>query len=228
MPSTRYAEIAPQVRDICERYGLPYNTRPVPHSSWGWCSGRSCGSPSRWQAAAEAGAVPRSALSRQGGARRAGSETARLGSSARAGKWPVRARQEFDPVTPRVGGEESPHAADPLIPIHRRAGLGQARGQRVESLTIHSQCRVPLAGGYELPLDADVDLSAAEREPGAAVGSQPRWLLDLRQLEQPPIELARRGFATGRGGELDMVECDLTASSSVLAPIRFRADADRN
>jgi len=28
MPSTRYAEIAPRVKDICERYGLPYNTGP--------------------------------------------------------------------------------------------------------------------------------------------------------------------------------------------------------
>lgn len=28
MPSSRYAEIAPQVRDICRRYGLPYNTGP--------------------------------------------------------------------------------------------------------------------------------------------------------------------------------------------------------
>jgi linoleoyl-CoA desaturase len=28
MPSTRYAEIAPQVKDICERYELPYNTGP--------------------------------------------------------------------------------------------------------------------------------------------------------------------------------------------------------
>ena len=28
MPSTRYAEIAPQVKDVCERYGLPYNTGP--------------------------------------------------------------------------------------------------------------------------------------------------------------------------------------------------------
>jgi fatty acid desaturase len=28
MPSTRYAEIAPRVRAICERYGLPYNTGP--------------------------------------------------------------------------------------------------------------------------------------------------------------------------------------------------------
>jgi linoleoyl-CoA desaturase len=28
MPSTRYAEIAPQVREICERYKLPYNSGP--------------------------------------------------------------------------------------------------------------------------------------------------------------------------------------------------------
>ena len=28
LPSTRYAEIAPRVKDICERYGLPYNTGP--------------------------------------------------------------------------------------------------------------------------------------------------------------------------------------------------------
>jgi fatty acid desaturase len=28
MPSTRYAEIAPRVREICERYGLPYNSGP--------------------------------------------------------------------------------------------------------------------------------------------------------------------------------------------------------
>ena len=29
MPSTRYGEIAPKVRDICERYELPYNTGPL-------------------------------------------------------------------------------------------------------------------------------------------------------------------------------------------------------
>jgi linoleoyl-CoA desaturase len=28
MPSTRYAEIAPRVKDLCERYGLPYNSGP--------------------------------------------------------------------------------------------------------------------------------------------------------------------------------------------------------
>jgi linoleoyl-CoA desaturase len=29
MPSTRYGEIAPTVRQICERYGLPYNSGPL-------------------------------------------------------------------------------------------------------------------------------------------------------------------------------------------------------
>ncbi len=28
MPSSRYAEVAPQVKDVCERYGLPYNAGP--------------------------------------------------------------------------------------------------------------------------------------------------------------------------------------------------------
>jgi fatty acid desaturase len=34
MPSTRYGEIAPKVREICERYELPYNTGPF-SQQWG-------------------------------------------------------------------------------------------------------------------------------------------------------------------------------------------------
>jgi NADPH-dependent stearoyl-CoA 9-desaturase len=34
MPSTRYAEIAPKVREICERYELPYNTGPFLKQLW--------------------------------------------------------------------------------------------------------------------------------------------------------------------------------------------------
>jgi NADPH-dependent stearoyl-CoA 9-desaturase len=34
MPSSRYAEIAPRVKDICARYELPYNTGPF-HKQWG-------------------------------------------------------------------------------------------------------------------------------------------------------------------------------------------------
>ena len=29
MPARRYAEIAPEVQEICERYGIPYNTGPA-------------------------------------------------------------------------------------------------------------------------------------------------------------------------------------------------------
>jgi NADPH-dependent stearoyl-CoA 9-desaturase len=31
MPSSRYAQIAPKVKDICERYELPYNTGRFGH-----------------------------------------------------------------------------------------------------------------------------------------------------------------------------------------------------
>jgi linoleoyl-CoA desaturase len=29
MPSNRYAEVAPRVRELCERYGLPYTSGPL-------------------------------------------------------------------------------------------------------------------------------------------------------------------------------------------------------
>lgn len=29
LPSDRYAEVAPEVRDVCRRYGLPYTTGPL-------------------------------------------------------------------------------------------------------------------------------------------------------------------------------------------------------
>jgi linoleoyl-CoA desaturase len=34
MPSSRYGEIAPRVREICKKYGLPYNTGPF-SKQWG-------------------------------------------------------------------------------------------------------------------------------------------------------------------------------------------------
>ena len=59
MPSTRYAEIAPQVKDVCERYGLPYNSGPfMPAAGDGAADDPAPRLPGR-QAAAEAGALPR-------------------------------------------------------------------------------------------------------------------------------------------------------------------------
>ena len=69
MPSTRYGEIAPKVREICERYELPYNTGPVPPAA----RHRSADDPApgvpRRQGAAEARSLPRTEGARQGRAR---------------------------------------------------------------------------------------------------------------------------------------------------------------
>ena len=46
MPAHRYAEIAVEVREVCERYGMPYNTVPLASNS-AVSSARSAGSPSR-------------------------------------------------------------------------------------------------------------------------------------------------------------------------------------
>ena len=54
MPSTRYGEIAPKVREICERYQLPYNSGPVPSAARAWCSARFCGWPSPVEASPQA------------------------------------------------------------------------------------------------------------------------------------------------------------------------------
>ena len=53
MPSSRYAQIAPKVKEICERHKLPQPGRLG--KQFFPCSARSCGSPSRWQAGQEAG-----------------------------------------------------------------------------------------------------------------------------------------------------------------------------
>ena len=69
MPSTRYGEIAPKVREICMRYGLPYNSGPVPPAARdGAAHDPAAGVPGR-QGAAEAGRVRRPARARQGRAR---------------------------------------------------------------------------------------------------------------------------------------------------------------
>ncbi len=69
MPSTRYGEIAPKVREICERYDLPYNTGSVLQAAGhGAALDHPPGAAGR-QAASEAGALPRPAHPGQGRAR---------------------------------------------------------------------------------------------------------------------------------------------------------------
>ena len=100
MPSTRYAEIAPRVKDICERYELPYNTGPF-RKQLGTRAAHdpAAGLPGR-QAAAQARALPRRRRRRpRRSGRAAGPPAPRAGRAARrrapssrrtASGWPCR------------------------------------------------------------------------------------------------------------------------------------------
>ena len=89
MPSTRYGEIAPKVREICERYELPYNTGPF-HQQLGMVQRTilRLALPGR-QGAPQARPLPRAASARERGAGRsaelgtAGCGVAHRRSSAR-------------------------------------------------------------------------------------------------------------------------------------------------
>ena len=58
MPSTRYAEIAPRVKEICERYELPYNTGPFLKQLGHGAAHDPAPRAARRQAAPEARALP--------------------------------------------------------------------------------------------------------------------------------------------------------------------------
>jgi NADPH-dependent stearoyl-CoA 9-desaturase len=49
LPSNRYADIAPKIRDICERYGLRYNTPDRSRAKSPVCGAESSASPCRGQ-----------------------------------------------------------------------------------------------------------------------------------------------------------------------------------
>ena len=55
-------------------------------------------------------------------------------------------------------------------------------------------------------LDADVQLGGAEREPAPAPHREQRRLLELRQAQEAAVERPGRLLATGRGGDLDVVQ----------------------
>ncbi len=66
MPSTRYGEIAPKVREICVRYGLPYNSGPFQQAARDGAAHDRAAGISRRQAQAEARSLRRAVGARQG------------------------------------------------------------------------------------------------------------------------------------------------------------------
>jgi hypothetical protein len=62
-----------------------------------------------------------------------------------------------------------------------------------------------LPRGRERLLDADVKLTASEREPDAATRAERLRLFDLRQPEEVAVEETRLRFAAGRRCNLDVI-----------------------
>jgi hypothetical protein len=80
-----------------------------------------------------------------------------------------------------------------------------------------TKARVRLAGGREIPLDADVQLPPVrQREPHAAAAAQRLRLLLLREAQQPAEERAGRALAIRRRGELHVIEAGHTHEQGLV------------
>ena len=65
-----------------------------------------------------------------------------------------------------------------------------------------------LPRGSELLGNADVELVRSGAEPDATAGGEERWLLELVQPQEPPVEAPRVVLAPRRRCDLDVVEAD--------------------
>ena len=131
----------------------------------------------------------------------------RCTAAAGAGLWLGRvSRQKLDAVAPRVGGVETPHTRQLIVPLDRCASRHKAPGKVVQLFAGDCEGRVSLAGRREVLINANVELPVAESEPCGPAGTQGVWLLKLRQAEHAAEEGPRGGFASGRRGELHVIQ----------------------
>ncbi len=82
-----------------------------------------------------------------------------------------------------------------------------------------------LARGTEVGVDADVELLVADGEPHAAAAGKRGGLGDLGEAEQLAEEPPRVGLASGRRGDLNVIETHRWHQS--VKPVRRRALARR-
>ena len=104
MPSTRYGEIAPKVREICKRYGLPYNSGPF-HQQLAWSSGRSCA----WRSPAASRARSPAPTTARWSAARA-SATTELEAPGPTGRRQVSAASQPTGAIAALGGMRKHHS----------------------------------------------------------------------------------------------------------------------
>ncbi|MFJ9446332.1 hypothetical protein ACIRRH_31405 [Kitasatospora sp. NPDC101235] len=112
--------------------------------------------------------------------------------------------EEFEPVAERVDGMKA------VLPGHFVAesdGISVV-GQPVRERTQPADLEAGMGPerGPEIQLHSEVDLKAGPLKPAAATGGERRRLGDLGQTEQFTPEGSALLLATGRDGELDMVD----------------------
>jgi hypothetical protein len=115
-------------------------------------------------------------------------------------------REKLDAVAPGVLGVEAALARERLVPGNRNAGGLEALGQVIQLRSREPQGWVRLARWREPALDADVELLGAQREPSASASPEHLRLLELRQADQLAEEAPGGRLATGRSGDLNVIE----------------------
>ena len=124
MPSTRYAEIAPRVKEICERYDLPYNTGPF---------------------LKQFGAVQRTILRLAFPGGRRGPSPAPTGvtgvASTRHGRTTARRASEADVVAASGAARTAPRRRTARWRAAEAGGLGDSRKLHLKGQTGSSEAR---------------------------------------------------------------------------------------
>ena len=117
----------------------------------------------------------------------------------------LRSAEQLESVAPRVRRVEAADARKRVVPFDPLTRGLEAACEFVELPGRQAERGVRLARRRERLLDTDMELAAAEREPGTAAGTQLLRLLQLLQAEQVAEEAPRLVLAARRCRELNVI-----------------------
>jgi hypothetical protein len=97
--------------------------------------------------------------------------------------------------------------ADPAAEVSDEADYRRHRYRHCRSThAARLEAGVGLASRTEVGFDAEMQLDAVTAKPASTAGGEDRGLGNLGQTEHTLIEVPQGGFASGRTGQLDMVQ----------------------
>ncbi len=121
----------------------------------------------------------------------------------------LRVGEEFHAVAERIGDEASIHIGKGCIPLDGMSGLGELANQYVERRAVgRAKRRMSFGGGPKVGIDTNVNLLAPDAKPHPTTIRELIRLRDRVEPEEVAVEALRLVFASGRGGDLDVIEID--------------------